>query len=463
MNLFRRNQQSTTGKYLRIPPICSFLVIPVIAIGVASYPVHAQSSANPTANSQVSDLQAKIDQRNSDIAGLEKTIASYQKQIDSLGSQASSLSATLKSLDLTRKQLEARISVTQDQISATNDEIVQLGTQIGKKEGNIEDDRRVVSQTLTSLQEADSRSLPEILLGSDSISQALDSLDSLSSLQKGIYDRISALNSDKAVLETNKTASEKAAADLASLNRQLGDQRSIVLSTAAQQKTLLKQTNQSEASYAQLLATKKAEEAAMQAEINRYESELHLLVNPNEIPHTGSGVLAWPLDGTYPNACPPPSSSYLSCITQYFGNTPFATANPQIYGGIGHDGVDFRAAIGTPVKAALAGVIIGVANTDDYLGCYSFGKWIMIKHTNGLSTLYAHLSLQSVAVGQQVSTGELIGYSGNTGYTTGPHLHFGVYATAGTVIKLFTNSKHCQGATIPIADFSAYLNPLSYL
>jgi murein DD-endopeptidase MepM/ murein hydrolase activator NlpD len=111
----------------------------------------------------------------------------------------------------------------------------------------------------------------------------------------------------------------------------------------------------------------------------------------------------------------------------------------------------------------MSGTVIGVENTDLYPGCYSYGKWIMVKHADGLSTLYGHLSLQSVRVGQTVATGELLGYSGNTGYTTGPHLHFGVYATAGVVIKKFTTSLHCQGATIPIADFSAYLNPMSYL
>jgi murein DD-endopeptidase MepM/ murein hydrolase activator NlpD len=107
--------------------------------------------------------------------------------------------------------------------------------------------------------------------------------------------------------------------------------------------------------------------------------------------------------------------------------------------------------------------VVGVSNTDLVPGCYSFGKWVMVKHPNGLSTLYAHLSLQTVSVGQKVGTGELIGYSGNTGYTTGPHLHFGVYATQGVQITLFKNSLHCKGATIPLATLDAYLNPLSYL
>jgi murein DD-endopeptidase MepM/ murein hydrolase activator NlpD len=113
--------------------------------------------------------------------------------------------------------------------------------------------------------------------------------------------------------------------------------------------------------------------------------------------------------------------------------------------------------------AAMSGKIIGISNTDLVPGCYSYGQWIMIKHPNGLSTLYAHLSVESVAVGDTVATGQIIGYSGNTGYTTGPHLHFGVYASDGVQIKKFDTSINCKGATIPVADFKAYLNPLSYL
>ncbi len=288
-----------------------------------------------------------------------------------------------------------------------------------------------------------------MLLGSQSIGDIADSLDTLGTLQKNIYDRIGRLSQDKANLETSKRATEKAQADLQALNKQLSDQQKIVLSTAAQQKNLLVQTHQSETQYKKILADKKAQEAAIQQEINNYEAQLHLLVNASLLPPTGSGVLSWPLDRII--------------ITQYFGNTSFATANPQIYSGKGHTGVDFGTSIGTPVKAALSGVVVGMGNTDQYASCLSFGQWIMIKHPDGLSTLYAHLSLETVGVGDQVSTGQVIAYSGNTGYSTGPHLHFGVYATQGVVIKAFPNGSHCQGAVIPFADPKAYLNPLSYL
>ncbi len=415
------------------------------AIAVFSVLSYAHTAAAAAAD----DLQAKIDQRNLDIQNLEKEIQSYQKQIDSLGSQASTLAGTIKGLELNRKKLEADISLTQDKIAAKSYEIQKLGSQISDKQGTISDDRRIIVNSFVEMYTSNNDSPIAIVLGGRSLSGIIGSLDELGRIQSGLQARITSLGRAKAALEGTKAASEKAKADLVALNKQLNDQRAVVVSTVAEQNSLLKQTNQSEASYKKLLADKKAQEAAFQQEIDQYESQLKLGVDPSKLPHTGSGVLAWPLDNIV--------------ITQYFGNTPFATANPQIYNGKGHTGVDFRASIGTPVKAALSGVVVGVENTDKIRGCYSYGKWVMLKHADGISTLYAHLSVQSVSVGDAVTTGEILGYSGNTGYTTGPHLHFGVYATDGVQIKRFDNSVNCKGAVIPTADYRAYLNPLSYL
>ncbi len=395
------------------------------------------------------ELQSKIDQRNKDIASLEVEIAGYQKQLGDLGSQASSLSANIKSLNITQKKLAADISLTQNKISAKNLEIAELGTQIGDKEDEIANDHRVIAASLTQIDQTDNRSIFDMIFSGSSVSNVLDSLDQINTVQNNVVSHINDLRNAKADLEANKTASEQAAADLATLNSQLNDQRKVVLSTQSDKNSLLVQTKQSESQYQKILASKQAQEDAFNQEILDYESQLKTIVNAGALPHTGSGVLSWPLDKIV--------------ITQYFGNTPFATANPQIYNGKGHTGVDFGTSIGTPVKAALTGIVVGVANTDLVPGCYSFGKWIMVKHANGLSTLYAHLSVQSVAIGQLVSTGQIIGYSGNTGYTTGPHLHFGVYATQGVQIKDFADSINCKGAIIPVASFNAYLNPLSYL
>lgn len=89
------------------------------------------------------------------------------------------------------------------------------------------------------------------------------------------------------------------------------------------------------------------------------------------------------------------------------------------YGYSGHRGVDLSAKVGTPIYAADGGVVQAV-----YKKSYGYGYHIIISHGNGYSTLYAHLSKIKVSVGDKVAKGQVIALSGNTGRTTGPHLHF---------------------------------------
>jgi murein DD-endopeptidase MepM/ murein hydrolase activator NlpD len=91
-----------------------------------------------------------------------------------------------------------------------------------------------------------------------------------------------------------------------------------------------------------------------------------------------------------------------------------------------------------------------------------YGKWILIQHPNGLATLYAHLSDISVQKGGTVFTGQVIGFAGDTGYATGPHLHFTVYIAEAVSFKQYTCWNKTV-VTIPVAPPNAYLNPLSYL
>lgn len=86
----------------------------------------------------------------------------------------------------------------------------------------------------------------------------------------------------------------------------------------------------------------------------------------------------------------------------------------------GHSGIDYRASIGTPVAAAAGGKVISI--TGGWSGGY--GNQILVDHGGGRVTRYAHLSGFAASAGQYVSQGQTIGYSGNTGRSTGPHLHF---------------------------------------
>ncbi len=85
-----------------------------------------------------------------------------------------------------------------------------------------------------------------------------------------------------------------------------------------------------------------------------------------------------------------------------------------------HAGTDFGAPIGSPVYAASNGTVVAAGPASGY------GRWVKLAHPGGTTTVYGHISRESVTVGQAVQAGQLIAYSGNEGRSTGPHLHFEV-------------------------------------
>ena len=145
----------------------------------------------------------------------------------------------------------------------------------------------------------------------------------------------------------------------------------------------------------------KAEEEALDGLIAAAEAKAREL-GMDEIAGTVGGY-AWPC-------------SSIRWITSMFGGR-------QSPGGIGstnHKGVDIGTPMGTPVLAAKAGTVTWASWNGGYGNC------VIISHGKGNSTLYGHLSGYNVSVGDQVSQGQVIAYSGNTGNSTGPHLHFGI-------------------------------------
>lgn len=404
------------------------------------------------ANAQsVDELKTKIGERNDAISKLEAEIKQYQTDIAALGLEKDSLSNAIKSLDISKKKLEADVKISENKIAAKNLEIKELSLQIGDKSERITDSKRVITQSLYTLSQMNSASVIETILSQRSFSDMWNSADELTTLQGTMQDRIVELESLKVNLEGNKKLTEKKKAELVTLQNDLKNQAKIIADTVKEKNSILSETKNTEANYNKLLATKKLQKEAFEKEVSALENALKIAVDPNSIPTTGTGILKYPLQNIR--------------ITQYFGNTSFATKNPQIYKSGTHPGVDFAASIGTPVQAALSGTVVGSGNMDTAGGgrCRSYGKWVMIKHANGLSTLYAHLSLIAVTTGQELLTGQVLGYSGNTGATTGPHLHFGVYATEGVRITKLVSSSYCAGVLYPLADPTAYLNPLSFL
>ena len=395
----------------------------------------------------VADLKEKIAERNSDIEALEKEIAEYQREIETTGKEAKTLLGAVLNIDLEQKKLSAQIKVTEARIGAVTLTIRELSEDITDKEQRIGGNRSAIAKAIRSIYEAEQTTLIEALLSGRTLAVFWERVDSLERFQSHVKTDLNETEKLKAGLEDAKKRNEKNRVQLVSLKGELKDRNELLAQSRRNKNALLAATKNKEAEYRKILAQKVAKRNAFEQELLQFESELRFAIDPSLLPPAGSGVLQWPLHAIK--------------ITQEFGDTAFARGGA--YAGKGHNGVDFRASNGMRVLAALGGTVKGAGNTDTVCPGASYGKWVLIEHANGLSTLYAHLSLIKVSEGQEVATGETVGYSGETGYATGPHLHFTVYATQG--VRIMNRKSAVCGGTyrMPIADLKAYLNPLKYL
>ncbi|MEO6536794.1 MAG: peptidoglycan DD-metalloendopeptidase family protein [Candidatus Paceibacterota bacterium] len=418
-----------------------------------------------------SDLQAQIDAHNKQIADLQKEISTYQGQLNTLGSQHQTLQTAIKTIDVSRAQTTSQIKVTQNKMDASELKLRELSGEISQKQYQIELDKKSLAQSLRDMNVTDGKSIVEQMISSDTFSDAWAAADSSLAVGDALRTNASLLSGVKAQLGEQQAVVSTTHQQLATLDTQLSTQQKELDVKKAEKDKLLAQTKNQESSYQSLIAQKKAQEKAFEAELNSLESQLKS-VGKASIPTVGKGILAWPFSPTFAQSCLGKAGALGNnfCVTQYFGNTAFAASGA--YNGSGHNGIDIGMPVGTVIQAALAGTVLGTGNTDLSFSssgaqCYSFGKWVAVKHANGLATVYAHLSQITVSAGQSVTTGQTLGYSGMTGYATGPHLHFGVYASAGIQILTLNQFKGantpCANASMPVAPLNAYLNPISYL
>lgn len=425
--------------------IRNFLV--VVLVGLLLYPL---SSANAA---RVDELRNEIKNYGSEIQKIEQEISEYSERLSETRQKSNTLQSEIERIDTTRKKLSADINLTENKIYSTTLNLEKIGLEINATKSQITENKSVVAEAIRNINFADEESLVEIFLTHNSLSDFLQETNTLEQLQFKMQNSLTELRSKQNQLSDQLVEEQAEKEELSTLKTRLSSQKSIADENRREQSTLLAATKNQESNYQTILAQKLARKKQIESEIKRIEEQIRVEIDPNTLPSTASGVLLWPVKERR--------------ITQYFGNTPFASQNPQVYSGNGHNGIDLAASVGTPIFAAASGRVIGVDDTDRVCPGASYGKWVLIEHNNGLSTLYAHLSHSAVKEGDTVSAGQEIAYAGNSGYTTGPHLHFEVLASKAVRVTdgiTELKSKSCAGAVyrIPLSGFNGKLNPLSY-
>lgn len=390
--------------------------------------------SSPVFGGEIDELKQQIEERGEEIKILKDTEGKYK----TAASQAHEASETLTELitDYNRqiRNVEDGIYIKQKEIAAVTLEIRRTELEILAKEENIKRIHAYISAVLQEIYENSDEQITEMMFKYDDFSEFFDQVEYRSSLQGELKTQLDTIEQTKHKLEEEKEELNNEREELKALKSDLENQSTILDNQRSEKKNLLDDTKSEEWRYKELLKTVREKQEAIKREIFELEDKLRQAIDKASIPVARAGVLNWPAENK---------------LSQGYGCTQFAKTS-KAYPACFHNGVDIAAPLGTPVKSARKGKVIAVQNAP-----YAYGKWIAIEHDNGLVTLYAHLSLQSVSVGQEVQWGEVIGYMGSTGYSTGSHLHFTVYAP-----NTFTTQASTISGILPIG---ATINPFDYL
>ena len=347
-----------------------------------------------------------------------------QSEIDALkkeqqGSQAKQqeLKEQLADVEADQQAAQQKRELLTQQLNAINAEIKNIDAQIAYYDGEIaqkEEERKeaeareqkqyeLFCQRVRLMEEEGTVSYWSILFNAENFSDLLDRIadvDAVMDYDNAVMDQLIATRQE---LERLQAELESARAEEQAAKEQQEAKKAEQQAKVAEAQKLLDQINANIEEVNRQLDEESAAAADIQAEIAKKQKQLEEQRKQQNIVISSETGYLWPLPGYYR-------------LSSQFGYR----IHPITGVAHSHTGIDIPASGGTSILAAKSGQVV----TSAYH--YSYGNYVVIDHGNGNSTLYAHMRSRAVSEGQMVTQGQVIGYVGTTGSSTGNHLHFEV-------------------------------------
>ncbi|MST03986.1 MAG: hypothetical protein EXS49_00225 [Candidatus Pacebacteria bacterium] len=364
------------------------------------------------------NLKTAIEDKSKDLQEITKKIEETQNQLFETQEKGITLKQAVKKTDTLLNQINLNIKSSEIKIDKLGLELENLSLSKKDKENKVLEKKTAIEELLREIMKKGRGSSLRLILESKSISQSILDSKSIEYMSRSLASEVNDLELLKngLVNQIGETAEKKHSLEGEKVN--LKYKKNIAEDEKNNKQYILSTTKSQEKLYQAQLRELERKQEEIAAEVEAIESELRLKIDPSLLPSAIPGVLLWPVQGGY--------------LTQGYGSTAFAL---KTYRGKHHNGIDIGSPIGTPVYSAEDGEIVFTANQDSFCRGAGYGKVLVVKHDNNLTTLYGHLSQYSVRVGQKVKKGEVIGYMGKTGWATGPHLHFVVFVSATYYVK----------------------------
>lgn len=414
--------------------LCAMLCVCMISIPMAIPTV-------VSAEDSISDLEQQLQQ-------LEQENQKYQKILDDTKSDIAEKEEYKSALVSKVQVLDEKIAVTREKISSLNDDIKEKQDAYDKGLSEVEDQFDALANRLRILYMSGNATDLEIIFGAKDFSDLIDKMELVKNLANSdkeliseIQTKLDELSTQKESLEADKKDLETQQSSLKSdqdeFNKLISDNdeilKNLYASNSKAQNSLESaalKSDEIESKISEYYAAQKAaaEQAAQAAQSSSSSSSSSS--GSSSSSSSGSSSSGSSSSGSSSVIVPSgsgfawPTPGFVSRSSEWFEDR-------EVYN---HGGIDIAGAgiMGTPVVAAADGTVIATNSscTHNWGKSYScgcgggYGNYVMISHAGGKMTVYGHLTSLTVSSGQSVSRGQIIGYVGSTGYSTGPHLHY---------------------------------------
>ena len=347
------------------------------------------------AYTNVVSIAASIDELNE-----QKEQAQNEK--DKVTEQKENAQDELENINSQIAGIQNEIDTLESKLYDLNNSIEQKQTEIEEKQKELEHKEELLKDRMVAMYKNGGTSYLDILLGSSNYIDMFTKYNAVKTIAEKDSELINEVSEQKTVIENEKNSLEATKLEVENTKKEKDAKNALLNASKVAKQDVVSKLSQEEQKLQKTIDDFEAAITKAQEEIRN--STDNAINNGGGYEGSFKGVLEWPLSYSY------------NRITSIFGNRTAPTAGASSNHGAIDIGVSY-----VPVYAPADGKVILASWVSGY------GNYIMIDHGNGYYTAFGHLSQYKVSVGSVVTSGQQIAVSGNTGISTGPHLHYEVY------------------------------------
>lgn len=330
---------------------------------------------------------------------IEQQKQQAQKVLDNLDYEEDAIQTKLTTLNAQITQAEKNLEQKNAQLLKLSNQLDQAQSDLAAKQAELNGRQQVFATRVKEMYvEGNDFSFLNVLFAAESLDDFISKAEYFECLVRFDHNLVAEIEADRQEINEKVNNLQFLTEQAAALKKAAQQETDKLNSNKSQQQSLLKQVQADAQAQSDEISQMEAQSAALTQEIHALQAQY------NKGGATLGQIVFWPLPGHF-------------TITDPYG----PRVNPITHKTETHTGVDLAATTGTPIYAAGDGIVL-IAGYSAPWGAY--GNMVLIDHGNGTVSLYGHQSKVAVSQGDKVKAGQLIGYVGSTGWSTGPHLHF---------------------------------------